>query len=199
MLCSRSLHQVAVVSNLRWLTEDPDLEDMESYGGDRQLAYDRCLQALANLDHDNRNLYRINAARASNTAFLEELGDQPSSDIVFVWSEADTQSWETLSKIVNAFGQPWRHPDVLEEKAKHFEIWELIRIFFLHAVCPENVDLINQTLVQDPVFKAFFQVTGYDGVSQDSNSSSEDHFEPLFDHLVIRKRGHHMTSSGVSV
>ncbi|TGJ86305.1 hypothetical protein E0Z10_g2459 [Xylaria hypoxylon] len=170
-----------------YLSYELDLEEVAEWGGDRELAYDRCLQAVANIDSHNKNLARVNSIRSSNAKFLKELGDRPCDDIIFKSLESDADSWEVVSKIINAFGQPWRHPDSLNEKSSRFEIWELIRIFFLHAQCPKNADLIEQHLINHPIFEAVFQVSSSNPFSQDSDSLSSNQSKHGFESLVIQK------------
>ncbi|KAI1426560.1 kinase-like domain-containing protein [Xylaria sp. FL1777] len=192
--------------NWRWyksfhgrLSSDLDLEDLEWYGGDRELAYERCLTPMANLDSHRKNLSRINAIRSSNPTFLEELGDKPCSDITCQWLGSDTESWVVVSKIVNAFGQPWRHPEILNEKSTYFELWELIRIFFLHAQCPRNADLIEQHLIQHPVFETFFEVSRSERLLEDSDSLASTRPISDFESLVIQKYNPPATSSQINL
>ncbi|KAI1827712.1 kinase-like domain-containing protein [Xylaria intraflava] len=180
--------------NWRWykvfstqLPEELDPEDPAQYGGGRELAYDRCLQVIANTELDDKHLCRVNAVRSRNVTFLEDLGDMPCDRITFNWPESDADSWEVVSRIVNAFGQPWRHSDRLHESSSRFEIWELVRIFFLHAQCPGNADLIKRHLIQHPVFEFFFDVSGDNQVPQYSNDSQSSQSKQLFKSLVIRK------------
>ncbi|KAI1352333.1 kinase-like domain-containing protein [Xylaria sp. FL0043] len=170
-----------------WLSSELDLEDVACYGGDRELAYDRCLTGVAGLDSHQKNQFRVNVTRSSNPMFLEELGDRPCSDITFCWFDSDADSWDVISKVINAFGQPWRHPERLNESSKHFEIWELIRIFFLHAQYPGNADLIKQHLIQHPVFETFFDVSGSQRLLDDSRNLGNSQSQSSFKSLVIQR------------
>ncbi|KAI0817167.1 kinase-like domain-containing protein [Xylaria sp. FL0064] len=164
-----------------------DFEDVAWYGGDRELEYDRCLTEVSNLDYHQKNLFRVNVTRSSNSTFLEELGDRPCSDITFNWLDLDADSWDVVSKIINAFGRPWSHPNRLNESSTHFEIWELIRIFFLHAQYPGNGDLIEQHLIQHPVFKFFFDISDSQRLLDDSDNLGNSQSQSSFESLVIQK------------
>ncbi|KAH8689276.1 kinase-like domain-containing protein [Phaeosphaeriaceae sp. PMI808] len=130
----------------------------KDYAGDRTKAYDSFIHFLAHTGGEERNLARAEGFRRANETFLLNLGNRSICDVNVKPPEEDLPLWETISRLYQACGKYWKYEESLNGTNGKFVIFTLIRKFTLQWKWPENVDIVERVLVQNPAFKASYNV-----------------------------------------
>lgn len=170
------------------LQENLDTENESfrlEWGASRARAYEASFPMYENHDGHGRHRYRIMQMKVRNSKFLDFLGDRPASSIVAVPDPNDTSCWETLDAIVNAFGRPWDTPEKMDSDFGLFDVFRMVRIFFVHSYEPFNAGRIGECLNSHPKFLETFTVERLPGPE---DSLRTPHTFPGFTHRIIKKK-----------
>ncbi|KAF9767625.1 hypothetical protein IL306_015185 [Fusarium sp. DS 682] len=161
----------------RWLRGCLDAEDDQlrlEAGGSRSRAYEGCFAGLENGDHRGKHHARITQIRERNPNFVDNLGDKSSGLIKAVPDPDDNGYWQTLNSIVEAFGRPWDTPYELDSNIGRFDIFSLIRIYFLRSLFPLNTTVISETFTAHDAFLRYYTVNPLDDADHGDQFSAED-------------------------
>ncbi|KLU87653.1 serine/threonine protein kinase [Magnaporthiopsis poae ATCC 64411] len=215
-LLSRSRRQDSVKAFDSWRWSRPlqkalrgnlDVEDEafhEDWGGSRALAYSASFPLFENkngMDEDGVGCQRkrLRVIRERNSSFLDVLGDRPSRTIQVVPDPADAASWEQLDLLLDLFGWLFEHPEKLFDSDRTFDVFTVVRLFFVHSLYPWNADRIFDSVICHPTYRERFTVAESPGPSRRYPGGGERGIlAPLRHYVVRKKRGTNAISASES-
>ncbi|KAF4502232.1 serine threonine kinase [Fusarium agapanthi] len=152
-------------------------------GGSRSRAYEACFFGLGNDDHLAKHRARMMQIRNANPTFVDDLAEKSSLSIRAVPDPNDQGYWRTLNSLVDAFGRPWDTPDELDLHCGKFDIFSLIRIYFLHSLSPLSATMISDSVTNHDVFLEHYTVSS----NHKPGRGDELQAQNAFTHRTIHK------------
>lgn len=159
----------------------------EEWGGSRASAYSALFPPLENKDGMGCQRKRLQMIRQRNNSFLDVLGDQPSSSIQLIPDPADAASWEQLDLILDLFGWLFERPEQLFDRDRTFDVFTVVRLFFVHSLYSWNADRIFDSVICHPMYRERFTVES-PGLSRQHPQGGEPGILAPLRHYVIRKK-----------
>ncbi|KAH7231656.1 uncharacterized protein BKA55DRAFT_193298 [Fusarium redolens] len=165
-----------------YLDTEEDVLRFEA-GGSRSRAYEACFFGLENDGHFAKHRARMMQIRNANFTFVDDLAEKPSLSIRAVPDPNDQEYWRTLNSIVDEFGRPWDTPDELDRHRGKFDIFSLIRIYFLHSLSPLSATMISDSVTNHDVFLEHYTVSP----NQKTGHGDKFQAQNAFIHRIIKK------------
>ncbi|CVL07486.1 uncharacterized protein FMAN_14390 [Fusarium mangiferae] len=165
-----------------YLDTEKDVLRFEA-GGSRSRAYEACFFGLENDGHFAKHRARMVQIRNANLTFVDDLAEKPSLSIRAVPDPNDQGYWRTVDSIVDKFGRPWDTPDELDPHCGKFDIFSLIRIYFLHSLSPLSATMISDSVTNHDVFLEHYTVSPNQKTGHDDTFQAQD----AFFHRTIKK------------